>query len=521
KAGFPDVAKPILLSELTTEQNVAEIAYYLGNTYFLENDFDNAANYFAKGIVADPGYPFNEIGQAMLTMKSTPIKEMDAKIKAIINNKAYKAYKKNPQLYVAIAYAYLYNELNNKALEYQAKAKSFGSKTPEVYIVWGDILEKSDIGQACGYYETATLYDPNCTEAYIKFARAYKSVNANLAIGKLTELKNKDAAFVLADRELGDIYYFTKEFGKAAEYYGSYLESGNITNVEDLIRYSMALYWNGDYQKSLDVTSLGIAKSPRNPVLNRFLLYNYTELKQYDKALIAANNLFNNSDGAKIQYFDYRYNAVALKELQQIELAAAAYAKALELDPAHVELWKEMSDMYKNVKDYPNAVNAYNKYMASTNEEKDLINQTFALGNLYYTWGKDTLVTPEIRILAEQKADSIFGVYAEKNAVDYRGNFWRARANLAIEQIEKTNGLAKKYYELTATFCEEKNDTRYNSVIIECYSYLASYYFNMQDAKTSLEYFNKILVIDPNHEKAKVSATYIEEELKKLKSGKK
>ena len=64
---------------------------------------------------------------------------------------------------------------------------------------------------------------------------------------------------------------------------------------------------------------------------------------------------------------------------------------------------------------------------------------------------------------------------------------------------ETTKGLAKPFYEQTATLIEGKADPRYNSVLIECYSYLGYYSLLQKDNELSLTYWNKILVIDPTN----------------------
>ena len=84
----------------------------------------------------------------------------------------------------------------------------------------------------------------------------------------------------------------------------------------------------------------------------------------------------------------------------------------------------------------------------------------------------------------------------------YLGNFWRARTNSALDP-ETTQGLAKPYYEEVAAFLIDKNDPRYNSALIECYSYLGYYYLVANKLPESKEYWNKILAIDPANATAK------------------
>ena len=73
---------------------------------------------------------------------------------------------------------------------YFEKAKKADKKDPRISLLEGDIaLAKKDVGTACQLYEQAIYFDPNCYEAYLKYARAYKSASPTMAIDKLNQLK--------------------------------------------------------------------------------------------------------------------------------------------------------------------------------------------------------------------------------------------------------------------------------------------------------------------------------------------
>ena len=99
-------------------------------------------------------------------------------------------------------------------------------------------------------------------------------------------------------------------------------------------------------------------------------------------------------------------------------------------------------------------------------------------------------------------ADSVFHSIAEAAPDSYLGNFWRARANSALDP-ETTLGLAKPFYEEVATLLESKNDPHYNSALIECYSYLGYYYLLAIENPALKEYWSKILAIDSTNATAK------------------
>lgn len=500
KAGFPQIAKPLLINELQTEpQSKAQTSFYLGNIYFSENKPDSAELYFKSGLTTDPTYANNAVGMVMLNMKKD-LKASEAEIKKILK---VKKNKKDLDVYLNIGYAYLYNGMDEKAKIYQKKAKDLKTKNAAgVYVLMGDILAKQNLGDACINYEQAIMFDENNKEAYIKYARAYRTVNSKLAIEKLLILKQKDPSFTLIDRELGDVYYISNDFEKAAKYYETYLQSGN-SDIQDLTKYSMTLFLNHDFQKSLEVANLGLQKAPKSPALNRLAMYNNVDLKQNAEAIKAADLFFNQSENPEFTYLDYRYYGQALRDAKQIALATEQYKKALTYDATKVELWKDISDMYNENNNFSNAISAYNTYLGSLADGKKTSDVIIALGKLYYSLGNDSTATPDVKKASLIKADSIFTQIAAMEPGNYRGDFWRARTNSALDP-ETTQGLAKPFYEKTATLIEGKEDVaRYYSVLTECYSYLGYYTLLQKDNAKSIEYWNKILKINPNNSTAK------------------
>ena len=59
------------------------------------------------------------------------------------------------------------------------------------------------------------------------------------------------------------------------------------------------------------------------------------------------------------------------------------------------------------------------------------------------------------------------------------------------------------YYEKVMDMLLSKNEPKYNSALIECYSYLGYYYLLKSDYPASKEFWNKILAIDPANATAK------------------
>lgn len=413
--------------------------------------------------------------------------------------------KKNPDLLVAIGRAYLEAGKTGDAEIYLALAKKADSKSATVSVFEGDLaLAGKEAGRACQLYEQAIYFEPSCREAYLKFADVYKAASPQLAIEKLEQLKAIAPADVEADKKLAEIYYLNNRFGEAAAVYARFADTPAATE-DDLVKYSFALFLNHEFEKSLRVAQQGLEQHPRHPAFNRLVMYNYADLKRYDEAMRASEGLFHASDGADYSYLDYMYYGHVLDAMKQYAAAAAQYGKALKLEPDKTDLWREISASYEQGGEYGKAIAAYRTYFHAIPAEQQTPDLLFQLGRLYYEQGTqaDTLtVLPAQRNAALLTADSVFTVIAQAAPDSYLGNFWRARTNSALDP-ETTQGLAKPFYEGVAAFVAGKNEPRYNSVLVECYSYLGYYYLVAGQLPESKAYWNKLLLIDPDNATAR------------------
>ena len=510
KAGFPQVAKPLLLKEYATDTLTrSETCFYLGNIYFGENKTDSAAIYFKKGLIGKQVNVLNTIGLAMLKVKTNP-KEAETDIQTVLK---LSTSKRNSDYFIAAANAYLFNGEIDQATIYMEKAKNIKVKYASLAVLAGDIeLARKDVGKACGNYELAISYDDKCKEAYIKYARAYKNVNTPLAIEMLNNLKQKEPKFLLAEKELGDIYYANNEFAKATESYDKYLKSGN-TSISDFTKYASSVFYSKEYAKSLEISLLGLEKAPRNPVFNRLAMYNCVELAKYDDAIKYADLFFNKSDKPEISYYDYTYYGQALRSTKKLDLAIEQFRNAYKLDTTQIGFLKDISDMYSEKEDYKNSISAYQVYLKALPEAKKTSEVVIKLGRLYLTYGNLQNLTAVEKKAALMSADTVFAKVAVMEPNGYRANYYRAQTNFFMDP-DLTVGLAKPYYESTLAFCEAKADVRFNKVIVECANYLASYYFQKKDYQQSKLYWNKILVVDPKNDKAVKSIEWIDKALK-------
>ena len=445
------------------------------------------------------------------TIKTNPAQAND-EAGALIKGKN----KKNVDLLLAIGNAYFDAGKLVEAQQYADLAQKANGKSALASVLEGNIAaEKKEAGLASQKYEEAIYFDPHCTEAYLKYADIYQGANPALAVEKLKQLQAIEPNNPAIDKKIAEIYYMKNDFAKAAEAYSHFATGPNGTE-EDLVKYSFALFLNHDFEKSLEVANIGLQKNARHAAFNRLAMYNYTDLKRYDEALKAADAFFKGAEKADFSYLDYMYYGHLLEELKQYPEAIAQYQKAIDLDSTKTDLYKNISSAYEMGNDYVQAIEAYKKYIASLPQEKQTNDLQFQLGKLYYGEGTqpDSMkVSKEARKQALMAADTIFMVTAREIPDSYLGNFWRARTNSALDPDTKL-GLAKTYYEDVANLLVTKNDPRFNPVLIECYSYLGYYYLlaienpalkaeAKENKEKSIEYWNKILAIDPSNALAK------------------
>ena len=426
--------------------------------------------------------------------------------------------KKNVDLILALTQVYLDANKTEEMTELIEKAKKANKKDPRISLLEGDIaLAKKDVGTACQLYEQAIYFDPNCYEAYLKYARAYKSASPTMAIDKLNQLKQvagvPQDVLLQADKAMAEVYYSNNKFSDAAKAYESFIHT-DVATESDIMSYAFALFMSHDFEASYEIASKGLQQNAESTGFNRLAMYNLIDLKRYEEAATIADTFFNKLKDVNYSGLDYRYYGALLNATKDYAGAVTQFEKAYELDTASIELLQQISEAYNNSGNYDKGIETYKKYCDLLPAEEKTAENIFTLAGMYYDQGTDTVnVTLEKRQLALQEADTLYAQVSELAPDSYTGYFYRGHTRSAMDP-ETTQGLAKPYYEKVVELLLAKNDPRYNRVLITCYSYLG-YYFMLQgkpeDYAVSKEYWNKILAIDPNNALAKTALKGIED----------
>lgn len=499
-AGMNITAKRFFINQLHDSLTRPDACYYLGEVYRQTGNIDSAMICYTMGINCTVPNPLCMAGEAGLLLDSDPEKASSLFKKA----NSDRSYKKNPALQVAIARAYATNNKFEEANQLLKIAAEKNLRYTDIYLEQGDILFKQKkISDAANKYETAIYYDTSCKPAYLKIARIYylaKSYDQSLSY--LERLKVIDQHFPAAMKLKGDICYDRGKYGDAVDLYAEYLQSSEA-GINDQIRYSYALFFNKDYDKSLVEIKKLIPQNPGNVILKRIMAYNSYETGNYQEGLQLMEEFFKVADPSTVLPSDYKYYARLLSKNNQDSLSVINYQKAISLSGENEEYNKELAQLYEKMKKYDQAALHYEKYIKTA---KDPANSDM------FFWGKDCYFAASaidsiaiakdssklaIRKKLYQKADSIFTEVTNASPDNYLGSLWRARVNALLDP-ETELGLAKPFYERVAEILNQpgKNNKK---ELIESYQYLGYYYYLKNDMVNSKQYWKKILDIDPNN----------------------
>lgn len=504
-----------LAKEYFAKQSGDEANYYLGQIALKEGKAAEAKSYFEKGVAANPESALNAIGLASLELKSNP-KGAEDQLKEI-----QKKYKKDVNIILAIAQAYLDNGMKEKALERVQDARKADKKSPYIYIFEGDMLAKENKpGDAAMQYDQAINFDASCILAYMKGAKVYEFINRKTATDMLKKAIEINPQYKVAYKDLAQISYRDGFYPDAIAAYKEYFKGGDYT-VEDIIYYASAEYFSKNYNEAKTLISEGLGRDANSFVLNRLSLYNNNELKDFPAAVSAGDKFFGiqRSDIDTVKYLkqDYLSYANALSEAGNKTKAIEQYKKVAEMEPTNADVYKEIATICANEKMYAEAAEFYKKYTEVGAEKVDA--QDFYQLGLYYTNAGRAAKNDTITVTADQAkaksveffklADGAFTTVCERMPDSYLGYYQRARTNFELDP-ESEQGLAKPHYEKTIEVILAKGDTDNNRILIESYSYLSYYYYLQFDKTKKPEdkanvklYAEKVLELDPDNANGK------------------
>ncbi len=482
--------------------------YYLGQVQLKDGNLAAASDMFNKGLQADADNAYNYIGLGALELANG-----NASAAAGYFKDAKKNAKKNVDMLTEIARAYFvadpvkYASEIDKAL---ADAKKVDKNAPAPYILEGDRLASTNVGEAAGMYEMAAQFDKNLEhpEAYVKYARTYFRVNPGFAISKLNDLLQAQPNSALAQRELAEKYYENNQLTRAAEQYEKYIENPN-SFPSDKQRLVGLLYFAQRNEDSHRLSEELLAADPDNFYMQRLKFYNLKALGRDAEAKTAADALFANKK-AELTPQDYIQYGELLQTAGQDTLAVTMFEKAVQVSPEKTSLLKDLSAAYNSAKMYDKAADTMAAYIDMEGENANA-NDVLGLANRYKNLAISYMSTDTVASLAaSEKAlktiDKVIGM------IDPNPMVLNTKSDIIRLQsfgVVTPEVIAADQATLELLDSNPANLEQRKNIYTAIFSRLGNYYITNGDKENARIYFQRFYDIQPSEELQK----FIEERL--------
>ena len=460
--------------------------------------------------------------KATIKAAEVVIKKYSPKYVEPITDEFCEKFKKNPEVMVGIADAYLYKQRDTlRAYKYLRQALEADSKYAPAYLLGGEIEESErDTAKAVEWYNrgiTAAPTDPAC---YLAYAKLMSMKNPAAAQQRIEELLAHAPTFPV-DLELAKMYERVADnmtedneerrqtYNKSIEYYSKC--DLNIIPKSKLLSYCIMLYSNSkDYDKTVEVARFGVEKfAPANAEFNRvgmmanFGRQNWQDAVSFGESLFKADSLIPKLD-------DYWNLSRAYKNIKKYPEAIAVANNLISNDTMPEEsklmVHQLIAQCHQETGNWDGAMQEYNYYMGKQRESGNLSAYDLnVFASMYMNQSEE--LNGEDKMQAYRNADAVFAEMAEKFP-DRMGLalYQRIRLNWLLEQGDYDKALAKPLAEqlISVTMAKGERGEADNARLLFCYKYLSQYYINIKksDKKTAKLYFMKILEIEPDNENA-------------------
>lgn len=482
--------------------------YYLGQIAMRNGNTSEAQKYFNDGIAADAENPYNYIGLGYIALKKGDAKGAEKYFKD-----AESRAKKDQSVQVEIARAYYNADPVAYKATYEkriANALKKDAKNPDTYIFQGDVLRDEAYasgdpklyGSAAAKYDMATSNDPTSAVAYVKYADMYMSANnPGYATIKLEELISNNPSSALGQRELAKAYYENKQYDKAAQQYGKYVENPNHFK-EDEVQYAVILFGGGNYQQGYDYATKLLAENPNNFNAMRFQFMNAAQIESMQgnllplaEKLMAAHK--SNTDN-KFAQIDYRLIADELQRDNRAEDAIALLKEATSVYPDDAAFYKQMAEIYVEANDMISAVDALQKYLSMESNpglNDYLMTSVYALFAARQNLNTEDVANKYFAIASENAEKAKEKAPKHYRPVQILGDI----AKFSAKTVEDQETVAQPIYEEAIVLMEADPKSMVPSQATDMYTYVGNYYYRLKDNTKAKEYYKKAIDLNPNN----------------------
>ncbi|CAN5700509.1 tetratricopeptide repeat protein [soil metagenome] len=488
-----------------------EEAWYLLTKTYLEQDKVKAIkDSLQKAPQTILNTPLMKAAYGHILMRENDVANVHQNFQDILKQTRYK----NVAVLMEIAKAYIdtKNADANYAIELLNKAIKRDKKNPEIYVMIGDAYSKLSNGSdAYSAYQKALQLDADYARASYRLGKIFTSQNNPVYMQYFNDALAADSLYAPALYEIYYHYYF-RDVTQAMAYLQKYIAASDY-NTENEYRLTDMLFLQKDYEAAIRSGKQLIKKEGKNvsPRIYKLIANSYKNLNDNENALASMQKYFDRNTDTAYLAADYETMGdiyVALNN--NTDSAAHFYIMAAAQNSKEADkfrLYKTIATLYSNAKNYEQQAVWLQKYydgnVAATNV--DLFN-----------WGLAEYYATQYHL-----ADSVFALYTGKYPDQKYGHYWRAKANVAIDTAMEMGLAVPHYLKLIEIAEQDTTDDVNRKRLIESYGYLASYKANHEkDYTGSMEYFEKILSLQPDNEDAKkymaILKKYVDEGANKI-----
>jgi tetratricopeptide (TPR) repeat protein len=506
-------ARKNLQSIIAKDNTQPDARYWLAEVYLKQNDVKAAQAILSEGVklfsdqqLSRKKNPLIFIALAHMYLDSGLTDLAKITFENILAESKYK----DPVALLAAAKANIDSKNGNLvwAIELLNKALKKDKNNAEIYLALGDASRKLiDGGTAILNYNKAMELAPGFAEPLYKEGLIYKTQNnPEIYVTKFKKAFAIDSNYTPALYELYYYYYFL-DVVQTNKYLTAYIRNAD-PNPNHAYMVTDLQYLSAKYAEAIaSAKNILTAESERSqPRIYKLLAYSYAALGDSAEALSNMNIYFEKQQPSEFVSRDYELKARLLEKLNPDKSVAIEwYKKALETDTTKKESLSYMIAV----------ANLHNE-MGNRGREAKWREKIYQVKpnptNLdIYKWGTALYAAQDYA-----KADSVFSIYEEKYPDQIHGYLWRARSNALIDTA-MTDGLAVPHY-IKLVEVASQDTIQNRSLLLSAYQYLGAYEATItKNYSASLEYFDKVLALDPNDADAGKNVKMLEKWIDKAK----
>jgi cytochrome c-type biogenesis protein CcmH/NrfG len=377
----------------------------------------------------------------------------------------------------------------------------------DLYVELGNIYRRlMDGTDSYKAYQDALVQDPNDVEALYRLGKIFVTQkNPEMYLKYFNDAVAADAGYGPAWYELYYYYYF-RDVNKAKDCLDHFIAAADPSINNDYLVTDL-LYSSRKYSEAIEHAKQLIAQqgAVTEPRLYKLIAYSYKEQHDSLKALDYMTQYFRLQNDTGFVVKDYSTMGEIYSSLDKPDSATVYFVKAgnLEKDSAaRTEYDRKLAGLYKQQKDYANQALWLGRYYCGNSKATNLD---------LFNWGLAHFMAREY-----PRADSIFGLYETKYPDQDFGYYWRARCDAAIDTAMSTGMAIPQYTKLIEIDGKDTANKTNRKHLIEAYGYIAAYKANTEkDYAGSIDYFGRLLTLDPGNTDASRYITILKKNMEK------